>query len=86
MEFFSTEYAENFTKCFSGSLGDQNGPQLIVDGRAVMIDFATPRSVIDHSSGAKFSSSDSHRRGDRESSSKGDWLCETVCNLSTHES
>ena len=60
-------------KCFAGSLGDQNGPQLIVDGRAVTMDFATPRA--EHST----ANASSSRHCD--AASKGDWLCETVSQM-----
>lgn len=76
VEFFSTEYAEHFTKSFTGSIGDQNGPQLIVEGRAVTMDYATPRSDLDH---CNSTTSESGRRGDM--SSKSDWLCDTVCDI-----
>lgn len=75
MEFFSIEYAEYFVKSFAGSMGDSNAPQLIVENRAVMIDYAAPRSQDDHSTGGP---GDSHRRISESTVAKSDWLCETV--------
>lgn len=73
VEFYSIEYAEYFTNAFSGSMGDINAPQLIVENRAVTIDFALPRSEDNSRHGPK-SSTDGTRRGDVI---KSDWLCET---------
>ena len=73
VEFFSVEYAQHFTQTFAGSVqgGDANAPQLIVESRAVTLDFATPR--------------DPDRDGDRgrdhhvsSGDNKSDWLCDTV--------
>lgn len=81
MEFFSVEYAEFFAKSFAGSMGDEKAPQLIVENRAVMIDYATPRSEGDHSASSSSSSSGdvySRRGGGHEAAAKSDWLCGTV--------
>ena len=55
----------------AGSAGDPNAPQLILDNRAVILEYAN----------ARLESSSEHGRGDRRDRRpvKSDWLCEVVC-------
>jgi len=60
-------------------MGDDKAPQLIVENRAVVIDYATPRSEGDFSGASSSSSGEANKRGGGEVlSAKSDWLCGTV--------
>ena len=62
-------------------MGDDKAPQLIVENRAVIIDYATPRS--DHPSSSVEIARRGISGGGGEASAKSDWLCDTVRSPST---
>jgi len=62
----------------AGSAGDPNAPQLIIDNRAVVLDYARDRDRDrDRERGSRV------ERGDdrRPATVKSDWLCEKVSEL-----
>ena len=64
----------------AGSAGDPNAPQLIIENRAVTLEYARDnRSSSSHSG----SSAGSGGGGDRRGPIKTDWLCDKVryCNI-----
>lgn len=71
VDFPSVEYAEYFVNSFAGSYGDPDAPQLIIDNRAVQLDYGDSNKSS-HSGGPDRGSH--HDSG--HSGKGGDWLCD----------
>mmetsp|Transcript_23220 Transcript_23220/g.34081 ORF Transcript_23220/g.34081 Transcript_23220/m.34081 type:complete len:186 (+) Transcript_23220:436-993(+) len=74
IEFYSLEYAQYFMGMYAGSAGDMNAPQLIVENRAVTLEYA--RDIRGGSGGGDTDGQTGAPR--REGGPKSDWLCDAV--------
>lgn len=82
MDFYSTDQAELFMKIFAGSTGDPNAAQLIVENRAVTLEYA--RETTDRPQCSYYGNGDQRGREREERDAKGgshsaglDWICST---------
>ena len=64
----------------AGSAGDPNAPQLIIDNRAVVLDYARDR---DRERGSRFGGPASGGDDRRPAAVKSDWICEKVHEFSS---
>jgi len=73
-EFPSAEHAQFFIRAYAGSAGDRDAPQLIIENRAVTVEFARDRERDferrDRDPGR-------HDQQTSRRSVKSDWLCDT---------